>query len=107
MGITLIENKTFVEQPTHPSPDKPNISALTGLRFIAAFMVFICHSPKPDWLLKNSQVNFTTLGYSGVALFFILSGFVITLNYYDWFAGGNALSKLKPYFIARFARIYP
>jgi len=45
-------------------------------------------------------------GYSGVTIFFVLSGFVLSFNYFD------ELRSLRPrnlydYFVARFARLYP
>ncbi|HZE85842.1 MAG TPA: acyltransferase [Puia sp.] len=77
--------------------------ALTGIRAIAAFMVFFNHLPlhlQPGFFM-GLQLSF----YTGVTLFFVLSGFLITWHYYEkvrlsgrWFL---------TYFVRRFARIYP
>jgi peptidoglycan/LPS O-acetylase OafA/YrhL len=77
--------------------------ALTGLRALAAWIVFFFHF--------NPFLESTTLGQvirqwnTGVAIFFVLSGFLICVRYFDrltisrhWFAN---------YMRNRFARIYP
>ncbi len=77
--------------------------ALTGVRALAACMVFFHHLPihiKPDFLV-GLQLTF----YWGVDLFFVLSGFLITYRYYEKTSlSGRWLFK---YFTNRFARIYP
>ncbi|MEI8280023.1 MAG: acyltransferase [Bacteroidota bacterium] len=86
------------------SKSNPNFfPALTGVRAIAAMLVFFHHlhlsffSP----FAKNIQKEL----HIGVTMFFVLSGLLITYRYYDkiefskeWF---------KKYFVNRFARIYP
>jgi peptidoglycan/LPS O-acetylase OafA/YrhL len=77
--------------------------ALTGIRAVAAFMVFFHHLPlhlQPGFLI-GWQLSF----YTGVTIFFVLSGFLITYRYY----GKIELSSRYAwnYFINRFARIYP
>lgn len=78
--------------------------ALTGLRFIAAAMVFIYHI--------NEVVNFPTFTdtlfrqfYLGVNFFFVLSGFLITYHYYPTISTG--LQSFKIFLIKRIARILP
>lgn len=76
-----------------------SISSLTGLRFVAALLVFVSHYPKLIY-------PFGEQGYAGVTLFFVLSGFIICINYFDEFE--NDFSRSLSIFIAaRFARIYP
>ena len=77
--------------------------ALTGVRALAAFMVFFHHLPihiKPGFLI-GLQLTF----YWGVDLFFVLSGFLITYRYYE--KTSLSISWLFKYFTNRFARIYP
>ncbi len=77
--------------------------ALTGIRAVAAFMVFFHHLPfhlKPGFF-TGIQLSFHT----GVTLFFVLSGFLITYSYYE--TASIQPHWLKGYFIRRFARIYP
>ncbi|MEN9599420.1 MAG: hypothetical protein RL596_1739 [Bacteroidota bacterium] len=79
------------------------IPALTGVRAIAAFLVFFHHFNRKEF----SYVVYRTLNefHMGVTLFFVLSGFLICLRYYDtceisgtWF---------RKYIKNRIARIYP
>lgn len=80
------------------------IPALTGIRAIAAYMVFIHH-----YLGINCTGNFWCPWvyelHSGVSIFFVLSGFLITYKYYQ--SSSISLKWLKNYYISRFARIYP
>lgn len=77
--------------------------ALTGLRWFAALAVVFRHNLPPT---NSVFYSFFANGYSGVTIFFVLSGFVITFRYLDQFCepSGRALWN---YFVARFARIYP
>lgn len=84
---------------------KPHLHALTGLRFVAAFLVLAYHglgsgAATPAWLrpLVGS-------GYVGVSLFFVLSGFVLTYTYHDSLRDGTATRRA--FVAARVARIYP
>ncbi|MEU0092341.1 acyltransferase [Kribbella sp. NPDC006257] len=101
--------------PAAASTKRPPLHSLTGLRFLAALLVFFFHltlsnSPVPP----NSPVNpfaderlasfletlFSKAGYLGVSFFFVLSGFVIT-----WSAtpGEGAL----PFYRRRLLKIFP
>jgi peptidoglycan/LPS O-acetylase OafA/YrhL len=79
---------------------------LTGIRAIAAYMVYIFH-----YNVFNSASNPSFAGRffgdfnTGVNLFFVLSGFLIYYRYGDtvW-AGGKGLYQ---YIVNRVARIYP
>lgn len=84
----------------HETQDQNFFHALTGLRAIAAYMVYLRHyNPmQPGTGLYNffDELNI------GVSLFFVLSGFLIAFRYYD--AGRFCF---KNYMVKRFARIYP
>ena len=89
---------------------RPDVPALTGLRFLAAFFVLLAHGlsatltnnepPKGAvlWLMQAS-------GF-GMTLFFVLSGFVIHYNYARLVTDGR-LRGIAAFFWARFARLYP
>lgn len=89
-----------------PSPmDRSGaIPALTGLRFVAALMVFFSHYPIAG--LGEVPTRIMMSGYSGVTFFFVLSGFIITYNYLDKFSS-NSLKSTPHYLWARFSRVYP
>ncbi|MCW3160388.1 acyltransferase family protein [Chryseobacterium oryctis] len=83
------------------------IKPLTSLRFFFAFCVFLSHLSylKYDGRYKGIFENIFSEGFLGVSFFFILSGFILALNYRDKFKNKNI--SLKKFYIARFARIYP
>ena len=101
-----MQDNVFSNSPVHPY-----FPALTGIRAIAAWMVFSFHyNPFPAngnnkiWLqIAHRIVNELHIG---VSIFFVLSGFLICYCYYGIIA--NRPGKwLFRYFINRLARIYP
>ncbi|PJJ83404.1 acyltransferase family protein [Mucilaginibacter auburnensis] len=82
------------------------IPALTGVRALAAYLVFISHYYYVfDDVFPHIVQRFLGEFHIGVSIFFVLSGFLITFRYYknfhlttDWF---------KQYLKNRVARIYP
>lgn len=82
-----------------PSARAGRLDGLTGLRWWAAFMVFLFHiqvfAPIPGPLAAVLHQ-----GYLGVTFFFVLSGFVLT---WSW----SALVRQSTFYFRRFARIYP
>ncbi len=87
---------------------QPNyIPALTGVRAMAAYLVFISHFAYIfDESFPHIVQRFLGEFHIGVSIFFVLSGFLITFRYYQNFDG---LSKLwfMQYLKNRVARIYP
>ena len=89
------------------APEQDYLPALTSLRFIAAFAVLVLHyrdllGPLPAWLLRG-----IVGGQYGVTFFFILSGFILTYRYNDWFAAGVTDARFWRFQRYRLARIYP
>ncbi|MET7836821.1 acyltransferase [Micromonospora sediminicola] len=82
----------------------PRLPSLTGLRWVAALLVFGFHAgtmrivAEPD--LKAVVDKAFSLGLSGVEFFFILSGFVLVWSYRDGEPGRTFLWR-------RVAKIYP
>lgn len=85
---------------------KAIIAPLTGLRAIAAGLVFFYHwffHYADSWpLLIRAPFR---VGYVGVPIFFALSGFLITLRYYDAFIDGR--TTYWSYVTKRLIRIFP
>jgi len=87
-------------------PVQNYIPALTGVRAMAAYLVFISHYCYIfDDTFPHIVQRFFGEFHIGVSIFFVLSGFLITFRYYknfhltaDWF---------KQYLKNRVARIYP
>ncbi len=86
-----------------PSRPPGHVSSLTGLRVFAALAVYFSHvappAGAPVWLATAMQA-----GYYGVTVFFVLSGFVLTLNYSHRL---RSRQDLWSYTVARIARVYP
>lgn len=72
------------------------IPDLTGVRAIAAYLIFFSH-----YAVSNIFREF----HIGVTIFFVLSGFLITYLYYQ----SAMLNRvwIKNFYVKRFARIYP
>ncbi|WP_255771713.1 acyltransferase family protein [Pseudarthrobacter sulfonivorans] len=83
----------FSDKPTLLPRDLPT---LTSLRAFAALLVFIYH------LEAAGVINFppARLGYTGVAFFFVLSGFVLAWGYRPDFSTSR-------FYLRRVARVYP
>jgi peptidoglycan/LPS O-acetylase OafA/YrhL len=107
MQVEQVEKPVVDAKVSAPNIPQSNakIDSLTGLRFIAASLVFLCHTHSSATLPLFLR-TFLSSGYNGVTFFFILSGFVLCYNYHDAFAH-RFVPALKSFFVARFARIYP
>ena len=87
-----------------------HLPALTSIRGFAAIWVLLFHLRYevrhffPEFY--RSTQGFWKSGFLGVDLFFVLSGFVIALNYQARF-NVVRLSVITSFMIKRFARIYP
>ena len=87
------------------------ITALTGLRAVAAYGVLFAHNTSylfaPDQQHLAYLVHLSErLAYFSMSLFFVLSGFVIHLNYADLITSRGGVGVYK-FFVARFSRLYP
>jgi peptidoglycan/LPS O-acetylase OafA/YrhL len=89
-----------------PGPKREEVRPLTGLRGLAALMVAIYHidseliGPTPIGRLVGK-------GYLWVDLFFVLSGFVLAMNYGELFAEGWSMRCWGEFLLKRAARTYP
>lgn len=82
---------------------KPNLPILTGIRFFAAFYVFIFQidSRIPLDFLGKPIIDVISQGATGVNVFFILSGFILYYNYHD------KQINFTEFILKRIAKIYP
>jgi peptidoglycan/LPS O-acetylase OafA/YrhL len=81
---------------------KDHIKPLTGIRWVAALLVYLSHTIG-DNNLPTGLLRFSGNGYSGVTVFFILSAFILTINYHERL---DIRSTFR-YLTARAARILP
>jgi peptidoglycan/LPS O-acetylase OafA/YrhL len=79
----------------------PALRALTSLRFFAAMHVVLYHlSTEHTYKAVPLLGRFLMSGYTGVSLFFVLSGFILAYNYRE-------VKDRRDFWISRFARVYP
>jgi len=91
-----MENKAAFSPPSNVL--QPNLSVyLDLLRYFAALMVYLFHA---GHFARYKLPFFGTYGGLGVAVFFVLSGFVIA------FSSTGKRRDIVDYFIARFARLW-
>ena len=89
---------------SHAARDVP---ALTGLRGLAALVVVMYHYLQAP-TLASGNIRSPFSGYLGVELFFILSGYLMALNYGPSFEQQQNLLRAYFSFLGkRFARVYP
>ena len=82
------------------NPKRQSLDALTGLRFVAAFVVLMAHTVT---VASREQVSLAHLSMNAVSFFFVLSGFILTYVYFDRLTSQNVFS----FYRARWARIWP
>src|SRR5579864_3360156 len=86
---------------------RPEIRALTSVRWLAALLVFVYHHDGLAYGTRaaNPFVSFIQEGHIGVTIFFVLSGFLITTRYMENFRART--QSIYTYVTNRIARIYP
>ncbi|MGZ6791878.1 MAG: acyltransferase family protein, partial [Mycobacteriales bacterium] len=101
---------TATEQRVPPAPPLPvpRLDALTGLRALAAGLVFFHHTFSPS-IVPGSLVRLPGTGWlrsladtgvTGVTFFFVLSGFVLAWSWDD-------TRTTAGFYARRFARVWP
>lgn len=81
------------------------LDALTGIRFFAALHVVFFHINCSAWADLPPVINaLRGHGYAAVALFYVLSGFILT---YTRVRSDGSIGDARRFWFARFARIWP
>jgi peptidoglycan/LPS O-acetylase OafA/YrhL len=106
-----MNTQAVLDEGLAPSPGKrirrSGLHALTGLRFFAAMYVYLYHFGAGFTArihLPHLVTVFLEHGNLGVALFFILSGFILCYTYKD---NLGTFRDVYKFFVARVARLYP
>jgi peptidoglycan/LPS O-acetylase OafA/YrhL len=87
--------------------ERPHMPALDGLRGVAVLLVIVdhmCASMQLEFGIYNKFMSAAYYGWTGVDLFFVLSGFLITGILYDAKPGPN---YFKNFYARRALRIFP
>jgi|GEM_PF-2715640 len=89
-----------------------NFKSLNGLRAIATLGIFVHHHWALLWIAESKDIykdvysKYIYEGFIGVTLFFILSGFLMTINYENKFDIINK-KDVKLFYKKRILKIYP
>ncbi len=119
-------------QPRHPSPSHPqppdpvdgdqsiasttalstpkdHIVGADGIRALACLWVFACHVIAVNGTLPRDHpwLRWLAAGYMGVPVFFVLSGFLLSLPFWKAYAKKAPMPSLKAYASRRLGRIVP
>lgn len=96
--------------------DASHLPVLTGIRGCAALWVYLYHvwghSGRPEFVLalggfRLDLTPLVSLGGAGVTIFFVLSGFLLSLPFAEWQAGWRERPALGRYLFRRLARVFP
>lgn len=95
--------------PARADPARPWFPALDGLRALAALLVLVFHvtgavAPFPRWTWGHGLIR---LGNVGVALFFVLSGFLLSRPFFVAHLRRQPQVRLGRYVVRRLVRIVP
>jgi peptidoglycan/LPS O-acetylase OafA/YrhL len=100
-----VESKSSVEVA---GPSHRHLPALDGVRGLAILLVLVSHlmlfNDRTGSRLGDSLSALRGLGWAGVDLFFVLSGFLITGILYDTL---NDPHYFRSFYMRRFLRIFP
>ncbi|MCW4385976.1 acyltransferase [Salinibacterium sp. SYSU T00001] len=92
------------------SPERAVIAPLTGIRALAAFWVFLRHY-RTELLdafpFMNVLAPLMNVGYLGVDLFFILSGFILTVTHLDTMTERRGWRATLGFLWLRLGRVWP
>lgn len=86
---------------------KDDIGPLTGVRGVAALWVAAYHLLLPASMVHGLPARLLGRGYLAVDLFFVLSGYVMALNYGPSFGQADWRPAFGRFLWRRVARIYP
>lgn len=88
------------------NPARSHIPSLDGVRALAILSVVVVHAfyRGPDSGLSGAAAELVILGWAGVDLFFVLSGFLITSILIE--AKGKP-AFFRDFYVKRFGRIFP
>jgi len=115
-ALTLAVTRPSHREGMPRSVSAGHIQGLDGLRALAATMVFVFHAwgqsgyPSITTNVFGLSIRIDpaiTFGANGVALFFVLSGFLLSQPFWRKLIGWGPPVRVKDYLLRRLLRIYP
>ena len=111
---TLLESVLLISLPKHTS-EKNNIAVLDGVRAIACLSVIAFHINRFTYndhvwnaaIAGPLTTGVLLVGYSGVTLFFILSGFLLFMPYAKALLIDKEWPSMRLFYLRRALRIFP
>jgi peptidoglycan/LPS O-acetylase OafA/YrhL len=100
-GLATDESARRQDTPKSRASGKPHIKSLTGLRIFPAVVVVFFHAGEHFSCLSNALSSFAVSQI--MTFFFVLSGFILTLNYPRL----PDLRTTASFYVARIARVWP
>ncbi|EIV93571.1 acyltransferase [Frankia sp. QA3] len=95
-------------RPPATRPPKVVFPGFDGLRAIAALLVVVVHTSFPAGFTTSSGLGpYTARGEAGVAVFFLISGFLLYRPFVAARLAGVAAAAAPGYLVRRFMRIVP
>lgn len=94
------------------APSEQEIHSISGLRGLAAVWVMLCHcwyflgTPAMS-VLGLDLAKLFAMGWIGVMVFFVLSGFLLARPFVDWRLYGAAKPDTFRYLVRRILRVFP
>jgi len=108
VGTTVSESDYRNVAAATPLHSMARLPTLDGLRGFAILAVVLYHTDYlfviPHGFIAKTYHGLTRMGWSGVDLFFVLSGFLITSILYD---SKNKAGYFRVFYIRRVLRIFP
>ena len=107
--ITSLVSGSTEQKESVPKQRTSYLPALTGLRAVAAWLVFFHHYPygQPPAAGWPRLARYLLMELHGLPLLLLLSGFLIALRYDDGSSGFRPRGGWRTYLQTRLARIYP
>jgi peptidoglycan/LPS O-acetylase OafA/YrhL len=107
-GPLVAEGRHAAPDALAPPPRHPRFPLIDGMRAIAVLAVVLVHTASSGGAISGSVMGRVLAHMNiGVAVFFVISGFLLYRPFIAYRTGGAAAPGTRDYFKRRVLRIYP